>query len=75
MGFSTTITLLLASYVALLWYLLDYIPTGMLERRGFLLQFHVLSMPAMPVSQQCCAENLYLTNLSDQMWLANGSGI
>ena len=52
MGFLTTITLLLTSYVAQLWYLLDYISSEILEHHGFLLQFCVLSMLAMLVSQQ-----------------------
>ena len=61
MGFSTTITLLLASYVTWFWHLLDYITTWILERRGSLLQFYVLSMLAMLVSQQWCVLICYLT--------------
>ena len=51
MGFSTTITLLLASYVAQfdIYFTLSLI--DILDHRGSLLQLYVLSMLAMPVSQ------------------------
>ena len=69
MGFSTTITLLLASCVtfAQLWYLLEYITFRILDRRGSLLQFYVLSTLVMPVSQQWRVLICYPTPLYDQM--------